>query len=61
MKADFEKGTKVCSKCKRELTIEMFFEDKNNPDGLYYYCNKCHNLLTKEYRDKNKIKVKKIL
>lgn len=59
MKADFEKGKKVCSKCKRELPIEIFFEDKNNPDGLYYYCNKCHNLLTKEYRDKNKIKVKK--
>lgn len=23
MKADFEKGTKVCSRCKKELPIEM--------------------------------------
>lgn len=33
MKADFEKGTKVCSKCKKELPIEMFSNDKNTSDG----------------------------
>lgn len=29
MKADFEKGTKVCSRCKKELPIEMFSKNKN--------------------------------
>lgn len=28
MKADFEKGTKVCSKCKRELPISEFGKNK---------------------------------
>lgn len=38
MKADFEKGTKVCSKCKKELLIEMFGNRKSQLDGLQYYC-----------------------
>ena len=41
MKADFEKGTKVCSKCKRELPIEMFGKRKSESDGLQYYCKEC--------------------
>ena len=41
MKADFEKGTKVCSKCKRELPISEFYKNKSNPDGLGYYCKRC--------------------
>lgn len=45
MKADFEKGTKVCSKCKKEFPIEMFNKDKSKLDGMYIYCKYC----TKEY------------
>nr|DAS64970.1 MAG TPA: Meiotic chromosome segregation protein [Caudoviricetes sp.] len=41
MKADFEKGTKVCSKCKKELPIEMFHKDKSKSDGLHHYCKEC--------------------
>lgn len=41
MKADFEKGTKVCSECKRELPIEMFHKNKSKSDGLQSYCKQC--------------------
>ena len=41
MKADFEKGTKVCSKCKRELPISEFYKNKSNKDGFECYCKKC--------------------
>lgn len=41
MKADFEKGTKVCSRCKRELPISEFSKDKTRKDGVYCYCKKC--------------------
>lgn len=37
MKADFEKGTKICSKCKRELPIEMFNKDKIQKDGFILF------------------------
>ena len=43
MRADFEKGTKVCSKCKRELPIEMFGKDKTQKDGLYCSCKECRS------------------
>lgn len=43
MKADFEKGTKICSKCKRELPIEMFNKDKIQKDGLYCSCKECRS------------------
>lgn len=41
MKADFEKGTKVCSTCKRELPIEMFCNCKSLSDGLFNQCKEC--------------------
>lgn len=41
MKADFEKGTKICSRCKRELPISEFCKDKTRKDGVYCYCKKC--------------------
>lgn len=47
MKADFEKGTKVCSKCKRELPIEMFGKRKSESDGLQYYCKECKKNMQK--------------
>ena len=50
MKADFEKGTKVCSKCKRELPIEMFCKNEKNQDGLNYWCKQC----AKFYCDKTR-------
>ena len=41
MKADFEKGTKVCSCCKKELPLDMFNKNKSKSDGLHCYCKKC--------------------
>lgn len=40
MKADFEKGTKVCSRCRKELPLNMFSKDKGRSDGLDCYCKK---------------------
>ena len=47
MKADFEKGTKICSRCKKELPIEMFCNDRSKVDGLYNLCKQCE----KKYKD----------
>lgn len=52
MKADFEKGTKVCYKCKRELPIEMFSKDKYALDGLRTYCKYCAKEYTNVYNNK---------
>lgn len=41
MKANFEKGTKICSKCKRELPIDHFQKDKSKSDGLNTRCKDC--------------------
>ena len=41
MKADFEKGTKVCSRCKRELPISEFNKNKRNKDGIDNKCRQC--------------------
>jgi hypothetical protein len=41
MKADFEKGTKICSKCRRELSIEQFNKDSSKSDGLNMQCKDC--------------------
>lgn len=41
MKADFEKGTKVCSRCKKELPIEMFYKDRSRVDSLHPVCKYC--------------------
>lgn len=64
MKADFEKGTKVCSRCRKELPLNMFSKDKGRSDGLDYYCKKCKSIMMralgdelrknqKVYKDKN--------
>lgn len=58
MKADFEKGTKVCSKCKKELPIEMFYKDKYRVDGLSCICKNCSKIKGKQYRNKNKNRLK---
>lgn len=33
--------TKICSKCKRELTVDNFNRDKGSKDGLFGYCKGC--------------------
>ena len=55
MKADFEKGTKICSRCKKELPIEDFGKTKSTNDGLQAYCKQCE----KQYRNENKDRIKR--
>lgn len=52
MKADFEKGTKICSKCKRELPIEMFSKNKRKSDGINCWCKQCLNNSVKKWGQK---------
>jgi hypothetical protein len=49
--------TKVCSKCKRELpaTIDYFYKQEKNKDGLRSNCKSCD----KEYHEKNKVRITK--
>lgn len=49
MMADFEKGTKVCSKCRKELPISEFYKNKYNKDGLQNLCKNCENKNNKKY------------
>ena len=57
MKADFEKGTKICSRCKKELSVGMFTIDNSANDGLVAYCKKCCCELRKQYYEKNRRKM----
>lgn len=41
MKADFEKGMKICSRCKKKLSLDCFRKNKSSNDGLENYCKKC--------------------
>lgn len=34
-------GTKVCSRCGRELPASNFFRNKSSKDGLAHYCKEC--------------------
>lgn len=61
MKANFEKGTKVCCSCKKELPLDMFYKDKSSNDGLSYCCKNCAKKRVKIYHtsDKGKKQIKK--
>ena len=52
MKADFEKGTKICSRCKKELPIDMFDKDKSRSDNLRTYCKQCRREYDRKISDK---------
>ena len=48
MKADFEKGTKICCRCKKELPLDMFYKDKSRNDGLCCCCKNCKSKVSCE-------------
>lgn len=52
MKADFEKGTKVCSRCKKELPLNMFGKKKSSNDNLCPYCKQCQKEYSRKMQDK---------
>lgn len=47
-----ERKTKVCSKCGRELPVEMFSKASSNKDGLHNYCKPCSAEASRQYREK---------
>lgn len=51
---------KKCYKCKNKKNIIDFYKSNYSPDGYAYLCKRCHCSMTREYRIKNKEKVKKI-
>lgn len=53
MKADFEKGTKICSRCRKELLISCFYKNKNKSDGLSSYCKECKRIANKQWYRKD--------
>jgi hypothetical protein len=49
--------TKICNKCKKELTLDMFGSDKSVKSGLRSVCKKCRNESGKQYRKENLEKI----
>ena len=45
---------KVCSNCKKELSISEFYKNKSNSGGISYWCKNCTKTANKKYYDKNK-------
>lgn len=56
MKADFEKGTKICCRCKKELPLDMFYKNKSRSDLLSCCCKKCNYQIAKKYQKSDKTK-----
>ena len=51
--------TKICRVCKRELPVCSFWKKTDTADGFHSICKECKAEYDKEYRKKNKDKVKK--
>lgn len=49
MKANFDTGLKICSKCKRELPLDSFYKKKASNDGLFLCCKECWNSRCRVY------------
>jgi hypothetical protein len=52
------KQFKICSKCKKLLSISEFNKNKKYIDGLTSYCKNCMKEYGKIYRFENKEKIK---
>lgn len=48
MKANFEKGTKICPRCRKEFPINCFYKNKSECDGLNVYCKECNRVICKQ-------------
>lgn len=49
---------KRCNKCGQVLPIEMFYKDRYTKDGHAYTCRECQLEQVKDYRKRNRDKVK---
>ena len=50
--------SKICTRCKKTQKLSLFSKDKTRVDGLYKWCCMCVKEYQKEYRKKNKKKIK---
>lgn len=50
---------KICTKCKKEKSLDNFSKNKNNKDGFQVYCKECFNKNNLIYHKNNKEKKKK--
>ncbi len=50
--------TKICSRCKKEKPLGMFYEDKSKKDGYRSYCIECNKDYNRAYYYKNKERYK---
>ncbi len=55
---DVVDGKKLCSTCKKMISIEKFYVDKQNRSGYRYECMDCYNL---KHRSTEKFKIEKII
>lgn len=60
MRADFEKGIKICFDCHRELSISEFNKDRSRADGLCPRCRECSRRILKERNSKESVKSKQL-
>lgn len=51
---------KTCAKCRRELPINQFYNERKSKDGHYSYCKECCSELHKAYSTANKEKMREI-
>ena len=52
--------TKRCSKCREEKPLEEFFKNERTSTGYTSYCKKCSLIAVKEWKEKNKERVKEL-
>jgi hypothetical protein len=50
---------KICSKCRIEKSIEKFYPDKTNKDGLQFNCKSCVKEYNQNHKKERKINNKK--
>jgi len=53
-KTDLLKGTRVCSKCKKELEFSFFAKNNKARDGINAWCKECTNEWHRNYFHKSK-------
>lgn len=46
-------STKICSSCKQEKNLDMFYNSKTTKDKKQYKCKTCDSSISKKFRDNN--------
>lgn len=49
---------KICSKCKKEKTVEKFYKNRSTKDGYCAYCKLCQNRSVHNYHKAKKDKIR---